>query len=33
MKARNLPGRIATGAYILHSGLEKWNAAGAPTIS
>jgi uncharacterized membrane protein YphA (DoxX/SURF4 family) len=24
-KARDLPGRIATGAYILHSGLEKWN--------
>src|ERR1700754_2965165 len=25
MKARTAPGRIATGAYILHSGLEKWN--------
>jgi uncharacterized membrane protein YphA (DoxX/SURF4 family) len=24
MKARDLPGRIAAGAYILHSGLEKW---------
>ena len=23
-KARNLPGRVTTGAYILHSGLEKW---------
>jgi uncharacterized membrane protein YphA (DoxX/SURF4 family) len=25
MKARTAPGRVATGAYILHSGLEKWN--------
>jgi uncharacterized membrane protein YphA (DoxX/SURF4 family) len=25
VKARDLPGRIATGAYILHSGLEKWH--------
>ena len=25
-KARDLPGRIATGAYILHSGLDKWRA-------
>ncbi|TQS19565.1 DoxX family membrane protein [Microbispora hainanensis] len=25
MKAREVPGRVATGAYILHSGLEKWN--------
>ncbi|NJP24555.1 DoxX family membrane protein [Microbispora sp. SCL1-1] len=24
MKAREVPGRVATGAYILHSGLEKW---------
>jgi hypothetical protein len=24
-KARDLPGRIATGGYILHTGLEKWN--------
>ena len=22
---RNIPGRAATGAYILHSGLTKWN--------
>jgi uncharacterized membrane protein YphA (DoxX/SURF4 family) len=22
---RSLPGRAATGAFILHSGLEKWN--------
>jgi uncharacterized membrane protein YphA (DoxX/SURF4 family) len=21
---RDIPGRVATGAYILHSGLEKW---------
>jgi uncharacterized membrane protein YphA (DoxX/SURF4 family) len=26
VKARDLPGRIATGAYILHAGLEKWRA-------
>jgi hypothetical protein len=25
VKARDLPGRVATGAYILHAGLEKWN--------
>jgi uncharacterized membrane protein YphA (DoxX/SURF4 family) len=25
MKPRTVPGRVATGAYILHSGLEKWN--------
>jgi len=25
MKARTAPGRLATGAYILHSGVEKWN--------
>lgn len=24
LKARDLPGRVATGAYILHTGLEKW---------
>lgn len=24
-KLRNAPTRLATGAYILHSGLEKWN--------
>ena len=24
VKARGLPGRITTGGYILHSGLEKW---------
>jgi uncharacterized membrane protein YphA (DoxX/SURF4 family) len=26
VKVRDLPGRIATGAYILHAGLEKWQA-------
>jgi uncharacterized membrane protein YphA (DoxX/SURF4 family) len=26
IKAREVPARIATGAFILHSGLEKWNA-------
>ncbi len=25
MKAREVPGRVATGAYLLHSGAEKWN--------
>ncbi|MFI7040960.1 hypothetical protein ACIBI0_30125 [Microbispora rosea] len=25
LRAREVPGRVATGAYILHSGLEKWN--------
>ncbi len=25
-KARDLPGRIAAGGYILHAGLEKWHA-------
>jgi hypothetical protein len=24
VKARDLPGRITTGGYILHAGLEKW---------
>lgn len=23
-KVRDVPGRVATGAYILHTGLEKW---------
>ena len=26
LKARDLPGRISTGAYILHAGLQKWHA-------
>ncbi len=26
VKARDLPGRIAAGGYILHTGLEKWHA-------
>jgi uncharacterized membrane protein YphA (DoxX/SURF4 family) len=25
LNLRNLPTRVATGAYILHSGLSKWN--------
>ena len=25
IKTRDLPGRISTGAYILHAGLAKWN--------
>ena len=25
VKARDLPARIATGGYILHSGVEKWH--------
>ena len=25
VRARDLPGRIATGGYILHAGLEKWH--------
>jgi hypothetical protein len=25
-KVRDLPGRVATGAFILHAGLQKWNA-------
>ena len=24
---RDIPSRLATGAYILHSGLEKWNGS------
>jgi hypothetical protein len=24
LKARDLPGRVATGGYILHTGLDKW---------
>jgi hypothetical protein len=24
LKARDLPGRVATGGYIFHTGLEKW---------
>lgn len=26
LSARALPGRIATGAYVLHAGIEKWGA-------
>jgi hypothetical protein len=34
VKARDLPGRIAAGGYILHSGLDKWhtNAARADAL-
>lgn len=27
MKARTAAGRLATGAYILHSGVEKWSGS------
>lgn len=27
--ARSIPGRAATGAFILHSGLDKWNGPSA----
>ena len=27
MKLRTVPARIATGAYVLHSGLEKWSGS------
>jgi uncharacterized membrane protein YphA (DoxX/SURF4 family) len=27
LHVHNLPGRLATGAYILHSGLGKWNGS------
>ena len=27
MKLRTLPSRLATGAYILHSGLQKWSGS------
>ncbi|HVC39853.1 MAG TPA: hypothetical protein VNH20_07795 [Candidatus Dormibacteraeota bacterium] len=26
MRARDVPTRVATGAFILHSGIEKWDA-------
>lgn len=25
LSVRDIPGRVATGAYILHAGLEKWS--------
>ena len=25
MRLRNLPGRLAAGAFVLHSGIEKWS--------
>ena len=27
MKLRTLPSRLATGAYILHSGIQKWSGS------
>ena len=27
MRLRDVPARVASGAYILHSGLEKWNGS------
>jgi uncharacterized membrane protein YphA (DoxX/SURF4 family) len=27
MRARNVPTRVATGAYILHSGWDKWHGS------
>jgi uncharacterized membrane protein YphA (DoxX/SURF4 family) len=27
LRLRNVPTRVATGAYILHSGLSKWNGS------
>jgi hypothetical protein len=27
VKARHVPGRLASGAFILHSGLEKWKGS------
>jgi hypothetical protein len=29
IKARDLPGRIAAGGYILHAGLDKWHGDAA----
>lgn len=26
VKARHVPGRLATGAYLLHTGIEKWGS-------
>ncbi len=26
LKARDVPGRVSAGAYILHAGLQKWDA-------
>ena len=31
LAARDIPGRLATGGYILHSGISKWN--GAPAMA
>ena len=33
LKPRNLPTRLATGAYILHAGLEKWSGDEARAVA
>jgi len=33
IRVRNVPGRVTTGAFILHSGLEKWSADDARATS
>ena len=33
LKARDLPGRVATGAYILHAGLDKWGGDEARAVA
>ena len=33
LKARDLPGRVATGAYIVHAGLEKWSGDEARAVA
>jgi hypothetical protein len=33
LKFRDLPGRVITGAYILHAGLQKWNAEEARAVA
>lgn len=33
VRARDLPGRIATGGYILHSGLQKWKGDQARAVA
>jgi uncharacterized membrane protein YphA (DoxX/SURF4 family) len=32
MQLRNLPTRVATGAYILHSGYEKWHGGAEQAV-
>jgi hypothetical protein len=33
LKARDLPGRVASGSYILHAGLEKWGGDEARAVA